>query len=259
MGTNSEVPFKLFKDNLIIVKATIGSVKNVNFILDTGTNPSAITRDVADRLRLNRKAESLQTLSGTIQTQSVTLPGLQIGPIYVESIRAVLQDLSLLERGLGISLGGIVGLDILSRGNFTIDYRRKQILFGLIGTTEKSIRFESQLPLLTVEATIEGQEVRLLIDSGTPGLLLYRNRLQLVQDQTRFDPNAFLSIPGSVTHIRWVRAVVKLGGNNLGTHSVAIADTDSKLQNGFDGLLGFREMGFSEVSFDFGNGLFGWD
>ena len=36
----TEIPFELYNDNLIIVKATIGPIKNVNMILDTGTSPS---------------------------------------------------------------------------------------------------------------------------------------------------------------------------------------------------------------------------
>jgi hypothetical protein len=53
--------------------------------------------------------------------------------------------------------------------------------------------------------------------------------------------------------------VVSLGSDNLGSRNVAIADVDSELQNDFDGLLGFAKMGFRKVSFDFKNGLFGWD
>ena len=82
-----------------------------------------------------------------------------------------------MERSLGISLGGIAGLDILSTGSFTIDYRRRKVVFGPIAASAKAIRFETQKPFLTVKAKIEGHEVRLLVDSGTWGLLVYRNRL----------------------------------------------------------------------------------
>jgi len=125
-AAKAEIPFQLYNGNLIIVKATIGRIKNVNMILDTGTSPSAITQDLADRLKLWGKTESLQTLNGTIQTQSLILPSIQIGPLSADSIRVVVQDLSFMERSLGISLRGIAGLDILSTGSFTIDYRRKR-------------------------------------------------------------------------------------------------------------------------------------
>src|SRR5204863_8815899 len=133
---------------LSIVKATVGTVKNVNMILDTGTSPSVISRDLADRMKLRGKMESLQTLNGTIQTQSLILPSIQIGPLAASPIRVVVQDLSFIERGLGISLGGIAGLDILSSGSFTIDYRRKKIVFGPVAATQRTVRFETQQPFL---------------------------------------------------------------------------------------------------------------
>ena len=46
-----------------------------------------------------------------------------------------------MERGLGISLGGIAGLDILSTDSFTIDYRRRKIVFGPIVPSEKDSPF----------------------------------------------------------------------------------------------------------------------
>ena len=254
-----EVPFQLFNDNLVIVRATVGKVNNVNMILDTGTSPSAISQELADRLKLNGKTEFLQTLNGTIQTRSLILPYIQIGPWEVRPIRVLVQDLSFMERSLGIALGGIAGLDILRTGSFTIDYRRKKVIFGRIAASENAVRFETQEPYLTVKAMIEGQEVRLLVDSGTWGLLVYRNRLQTTQEQVHFDSNASISSPGGMTHVGWLRAGVSLGKENLGTRRVAIADIDSDPQNDFDGLLGFAKMGFLKVSFDFENGLFGWE
>ena len=166
-GQKTEIPFQLYNGNLFIVKATIGTVKNVNMILDTGASPSAISQELADRLNVRGKAGLLQTLNGTIQAQSVMLPRIQIGPLHADSITGVVQDLSFLERSLGISLGGIAGLDILRSSSFAIDYRRQKIIFGPIAASEKAVHFETQIPYLSVKAKIAGQEVRLLVDSGT--------------------------------------------------------------------------------------------
>jgi predicted aspartyl protease len=228
-------------------------------ILDTGTSPTAISKEIADRLKLQGHPEPLQSLNGTIQAQSVILPCIQIGPLHEDSVRVVVQDLSFMERSLGIPLGGIAGLDILSTGSFTIDYRRRRVVFGPIAASAKAIRFETQKPFLTVKAKIEGHEVRLLVDSGTWGLLVYRNRLRTEQEQLRLDPIASISTAGGMAHVGWLRAVVSLGSDNLGTRNVAIADVDSDPRNEFDGLLGFAKMGFRKVSFDFENGLFGWE
>lgn len=254
-----EVPFQFLNDNLVIVKVTVGAVERVNMILDTGTNPSAISQKLAERLKLPGKTEALQTLNGTIQTQSLILPSMQIGPLEARPIRVLVQDLAFMERSLGISLGGIIGLDVLRTGSFTIDYRRKKIVFGGIAASENAVRLETQEPFLTVKATVQGQAVLLLVDSGTWGLLMYRNRLQTTPGQVHFDSNVSISSPGGMTHVGWFRAGVSLGKGSLGARNVAIADMDSDPQNDFDGLLGFASMGFMKVSFDFENGLFGWE
>jgi hypothetical protein len=256
----TEIPFGLYNGNLIVVKATVGSLKNVNLILDTGTSPTAINQVMADHFNVRGKAALLQTLNGTIQVQSVTLPRIQIGPLHADSIRGVVEDLSFLERSLGISLGGIAGLDILRSSSFAIDYRRQKIIFGPIAASQKAVRFETQIPYLSVKAKIGGQQVRLLVDSGTGGLLVYRNRLRSTMEQLRIDPNRSISTPvGGGTHVRWLSAEVSLENGNLGARNVAIADVDSDPQDDFDGLFGLATMGFRKVSFDFENGLFGWE
>jgi hypothetical protein len=53
-----------------------------------------------------------------------------------------------------------------------------------------------------VKAKIKGHEVRLLVDPGTRGLLVYRNRLRTSPEQLHFDPNASLSTAGGTTHVR---------------------------------------------------------
>src|SRR6266498_1149327 len=259
-GQKTEIPFGLYNGNLIIVKATVGSVKNVNLILDTGTSPTVINQVMADRLNVRGKSGLLQTLTGTIRVQSVMLPRIQIGPLHADSIMGVVEDLSFLERSIGISLGGIAGLDILRSSNFAIDYRRQKIIFGPIAASEKAVQFETQIPYLSVKAKIAGQEVRLLVDSGTGGLLVYRNRLRAAVEQLHIDPNASISTAASGgTHVRWLSTEVSIGKGNLGARNVAIADVDSDPQDDFDGLLGFATMGFRKVSFDFENGLFGWE
>ena len=256
----TEIPFDLYNRNLVIVKATVGSVKNVNFILDTGTNPTAINQVVADSLNLRGKAALLQTLNGTIQVQSVTLPRIEIGPLHVDSITGVVEDLSFLERKLGIHLGGIAGLDILRSSSFAIDYRRKKIIFGPIAASKKAVHFETQIPYLSVKAKIAGQEVRLIVDSGTGGLLVYRTRLRTAPEELHVDPNGSIYTPASGgTHVRWLSSEVSLESGGLGIRNVAIADVDSDPQDDFDGLFGLVTMGFRRVSFDFENGLFAWE
>jgi predicted aspartyl protease len=255
----AEIPFELYNGNLVIVKATIGSVRNVNMILDTGTSPSQISKAMAERLKVSGEEQRLQTLKGSIPARSVVLPRIAIGPLCAESPRVLIQDLGFVERSLGISLGGIVGLDVLSTGSFTIDYQKRKITFGPIPESEKALPFATTMPFLSVRATIGGQKLRLMVDSGTWGLLVYRDRLQVRRELLRLDANASISTAGGTTRIGWFRTPVSLGKNDLGMRDVAVADADSSPEDDLDGLLGFARMGFRRVSFDFERGMFGWE
>ncbi len=256
----AEIPFKLYNDYLIIVKGTIGSIENVNIMLDTGKSPTAISEKIAKELSLQGDRESMLLLNGKIDVQSVVLPRIQIGAIQAESIRVVVQDLSYVERKLGISLGGIAGLDILSGHSFMIDYWKGKIAFAPAQAARKSVRFERQKPFLTVKVRVDGQEVRLLVDSGTAGLLIYRKRLMTTLEPLRTRQDALISTGAGSMRTAWFHASrVSLGKENLGPHIMLAADVDPDPRYEFDGLLGFAKMGFRKVWFDFENGMLGWD
>jgi aspartyl protease len=184
-SAGSEVAFDLYNDNLLIVKATVGNIRDVMMILDTGTNPTVISKKIVNRRKLLGTTERLQTLAGSIQSRNVILPNVEVGVLHVDSIRVIAQDLNSVERSLEISLGGIVGFDFLSTGRFTIDYQKKKIVFGPMPASENVVPFVAMATSLTVNAVIDGLQVRLLLGSGTSGLRVFRIRLGARPGQDR--------------------------------------------------------------------------
>ena len=254
-----EMPFELYDDHLIVVKGSVGYIENVRVMLDTGKNPTAISHEIAEQLNLRGNRESLLMSNGSIEVQSVILPGIQVGAWHAESIKVLVQDLGYLQRKLGVSIAGIVGLDVLGTGCFMIDYGKKKITFGHREAGGKAVPFTTRLPFLTVTARVEGREVRLLVDSGTSGLLVYRKRLQRTLERST-DRDFLISTAAGSLHARWFRASdVSLGEENLGPQNVVIADVDPDPRFDFDGLLGFTKLGFRKVRFDFDHNLLGWD
>lgn len=256
----ADIPFELLNDHLVIVKGTIGSIENVNIMLDTGKSPTAISKEIAGQLKVQGNRESLLMSNGRIEVESFILSRVQIGVLHAELFKVIVQDLNFMERKLGIPIGGIAGLDILSTSSFMIDYRKRRIVFGPMEVSRKAVRFETRLPFLTVKTRIEGQEVRLLVDSGTSGLLVYRNRLKTTLEQLPTNRDPLLSTAAGRMHTQWCRASdVSLGKESLGPQIILIADVDPDPRYEFDGLLGFRSLGFQKVWLDFEKGLFGWD
>ena len=243
-----EIPFELYNDHLIVVKGSISSIENVRVLLDTGKNPTAISREIAKQLNLSGNRESLLMSNGSIEVQSVILPSIHVGALHAQSIKALVQDLSYLERSLGVSIAGIAGLDVLRTGSFMIDYRRKKIVFGPTEACRKTVHFETRLPFLTVKVKIQGREARLLVDSGTPRLLVYRKWLKRTLEQVRTDSDPLISTAAGAMSARWFRASeVSLGEENLGPQIMIVVDVDPDPHYEFDGLFGFTKLGFRKV------------
>jgi len=259
----AEVHFELYNDNLIIVKGNIGLIENVNILLDTGTSPTAISKELAGRLNLRGSMEPLLSSNGKIDVQTVVVPRIDIGALHMASARVVVQDLSFMQRALGVPLGAIAGLDVLSSGSFMIDYRTRRIVFAPANTPKNAVRFDTQKPFLTVKVRIAGHVLRLLVDSGTPRLLLFRKRLEASLAKLEPLPNETNTVIFTATgtmYAAWFRASdVSLGTQSIGSQIMLVADGDPDPRYEFDGLLGLAKTGFQRVWLDFENGLLRWD
>jgi len=173
------------------------------------------------------------------------------------------QDLSFMQRALGVPLGAIAGLDVLSSGSFMIDYRTRRIVFAPANTPKNAVRFDTQKPFLTVKVRIAGHVLRLLVDSGTPRLLLFRKRLEASLAKLEPLPNETNTVIFTATgtmYAAWFRASdVSLGTQSIGSQIMLVADGDPDPRYEFDGLLGLAKTGFQRVWLDFENGLLRWD
>src|SRR5215471_9873118 len=69
------VPFKLYHDYLIVVKGSLGSLESLNFLVDTGANPTAIDCRLAKKLGLtSEQTITLARLNGSIRVKRMLLP-----------------------------------------------------------------------------------------------------------------------------------------------------------------------------------------
>jgi predicted aspartyl protease len=254
----NEVPFDLYAGYLMLVKGDIGPLQNVVMIVDTGTDPTIVNTEVADKLGLHGAMASQLTARGEVVALTASLPSIKIGGLRADSLRVVVQDLSFLQRNFGISVAAIVGVDLLRVGNFTIDYQHRKIIFGYAAACRHSVPLESGASPLIVKMRIADQQLRLLVDSGTPAVLLYGDRAIVPIDHLQDD--ATMVTPGGTLRSRWfVASRVTLGGQSLGRQTVLIANSERAPAHDFDGLLGLVMTGFRTVSVDFENMLLRWD
>jgi hypothetical protein len=245
------IPLKIFNNYLLVVEAHLGgSSQPQNFVLDTGTAPSIINLTLVKQLGLATISSTVADIGKIIPTQASTMPEIDLGPVRAVSLPVHVQDLSRLERDLGIPIAGIIGLDVLSKSSFCLDYEKREIEFGDVSHVGIPVHFDAFAGLAVAEVSIEGREARMLVDTGTDrvvllggnfadlGWLALRNTSQLGRSLVdRKMPVQVFSAPDIILgeqHFSNERAYLVPGS------------TDPL----FDGLLGVRALGFRGLSYD---------
>ena len=174
LETVVEVPFELYQHHLIVTKGTIGSLNGLSLLIDTGTIPSIVDGRIARKLHVQAEPSTLVAFGQSVAIQSTILNGFRIGARQRGSVPAGVGDLSYLE---GVRIDAIVGLDVLARTSFSIDYRKRVLTFSADGRSVSVAPLELVWPFLTVQMTIAGQQVRLLVDTGSSDLVLFKSRM----------------------------------------------------------------------------------
>ena len=59
----NEIPFKLYRSYAIVVRGSIGGVRNLNFLIDTGSVPSVLDRRIAQKMHLTGTVEKLSVFT----------------------------------------------------------------------------------------------------------------------------------------------------------------------------------------------------
>jgi predicted aspartyl protease len=139
------------------------------FVFDTGAEGTAVYADFADSAGLlSAGTESVQGQTGTtafplVQLRTITLDGVQKGPIKASKLAT---------RADGVSLAGIVGLDVF--GDRTVDFDFPNKRLSLLAPGRRPVDLRSQPVrasttvgmLLTVPVRIGGVTATAVIDTG---------------------------------------------------------------------------------------------
>lgn len=240
----------------------MGSLEGLNFLIDTGANVSSIERRITKKLQLTGEAGKLSLFNQKVEVVRVMLPSLRLGPIRVESLPGLVQDLSPVEKALGVRIDAIVGFDVLSRSSFIVDYESKKIFFGPLEPSTLAVPFDAGSPTLgvTVQLRIQGQPVRLLVDTGAVQLLLYECNLppNLHVLRTQYVEHSFNSARTQFDAEEITVPQVRLGASDFGAEKSFLLNDHADCRRSINGVLGVRSLGLKWIAFDFERRRFGW-
>jgi len=182
------VPFTL-AENLIVVNAQINGIFG-NYLVDTGAQTIVLNRarfasgDI-DTVTMDHAPPSgvggaMQDVKAAVDLQ------LDWGAIQIGDLRGLVTDLAHLENSLGLPVMGIIGFNVLERFQIHFDYAAGELtLYSLddanrplvqseLGEPAQITQFEmaSHIPVFPVR--IGGFELRMGLDSGAGGAMLFK-------------------------------------------------------------------------------------
>ncbi len=254
-GIEGTVRFDLYQGYCIVVHGSAGTLKNLNFVLDTGTIHSTFDTRIAKKLDLRDEVPAgIVIIGGREQAEDAVLPSLEFGPVQRSNLEITTADLSFFQKTLPVHIDAIVGLDVLGQGPFVIDYPARVIRFGLAAALPVSVPLRLDGGLVVFDAEINHRLVHLLFDTGAASLVLFKTDAHLGSGANTGAGGGPDSSGDSQSKQVWLRSL-RVGLEEFRQEPALVARNPKPSQIDFDGLMSPVALGISRVSVDLKGGV----
>jgi predicted aspartyl protease len=249
------VPLRLEDDGVITVQANINGDGPFRLLLDTGSNRSAVSSQVARRMRLAAVARTTAvSATGKRDRAVVRLDALSLGNITKRELLVAVLD----EEGraaLGAGLDGILGQDFLLGETYTLDYEHRRLIWEADRSsrgdlTRLTLKEEEGRWLVALPQRQDGTDVLWFVpDSGASALVVFDRGTPLTLSLM---PLPSCAMTRTATGSAVMRAVqvdrLRVGSVVMRNRPAVVVDRRSPDAPAGDGLLPLSM--FESVSFD---------
>ena len=258
-----DVAFKDDSSQRMTVPVLLSGIGPFRFMVDTGADRTAISRQLAEQLNLvPGSGASLHSVAGVSQVETATLPELKLSRRSVRVTNAPLLDRA------NMGADGILGIDALKSQRVQFDFEANVMSIAPSASVDYFddsdaiviVASKRKGRLIFSDARINGKRVTVVLDTGSQVTVGNRALRQMLTGR-RTDQSAEKVELHSVTGATlsgdylFIRDL-EMGGVNL--HQLAVVFADAHIFNKLDLqekpalLLGMNAIrGFKKVSIDF--------
>jgi hypothetical protein len=218
-----------------------------------------VDRKVAEKLLLPRHPTQVFDFDQVLNIEEAVFPEVQLGPVRVASVSMSVGNLADFST-LATHVDAIIGTDLLSLGNITIDYDAKRMLFRFPELTVPVAPLNSEPVKLTIESQVQDHPIRLLVDTGFPDILLFEDRLRRNIPDLRIEhmSDAFSTVGWLLTR-RATLPRVQLRMTNASVQVLLAHGPPDRVLPGVDGLLGTAALKARRVHINFSTETLDWE
>jgi predicted aspartyl protease len=264
-----DVRFKTERDDRMTVPVTLSGLGPFRFLVDTGADHTAISREIAGRLGLvDRQSASLHTISGASVVSTTDVPNLQLtrNPVNVK-------DSPVLNRA-DMGADGILGVDSLRSQRVEFDFGTQTLSIVPSAVRQSGSNEPGTIVvqaarkhgrLVVTDAAANGHRLTVVIDTGAELSIGNEALRRDLVGRGLLDPSKkveLMSVTGGKISgdYMFVREL-SIGGVTIQNLAIVFADAHTFRKLGLDRrpalLLGMNAIrAFKKVSIDFASRKF---
>jgi hypothetical protein len=251
------VRFDLYRGYMMVAKGSIGPLKGLHFLLDTGTSTTLLDLRIARELDLEGVPETINMIfvDGQVQATHTWAPSIELGPMRQFHRPVLVQDLSVFSAALPVRIDAVIGLDVLGKSPFEVDYRYRKIHFGDLPHLPISIPMSLEQGLAMVDVEVNHAAAHLVLDTGTPSLMIFASRIPEAiagLKATGFHRDA--NLRGSLEHREVHLPSIQLGQAELFRKQAILVESRDEGGRDFDGMLSPVALGIDAFAVDLDRG-----
>jgi len=255
----SKLPFRLSSGYLIQVEGRIGDQTNLKFILDTGASISMVDQRIAAKLKLDAHTAQSFNFDRNLKWETATVPEVQFGPIRADNVVVLVSDLARYS-DFARKADAIIGMDLLKLSDITIDFGAGNLIFEPTPPRTYLAGGDPMTKCLIVELQVQGRPVHLIVDTGSPGILLYEERLRTTVPGLRTAGSIKNATMGGRVQVKQATLPdVVFGTRNREVPVLLLPSPGADTLPGIDGIVGVAALQARRVHFDFSRRTLSWE